>query len=77
MIYNVALVSGVQQSDSVILFCMYVLFHVLFHYDLSPQGRFGSLLLGLAVILQLPPEMNVPGCRFDNFPNGLKPVSKF
>ena len=34
MIYNVVLVSGVQQSDLVIQMNICILFHIIFHYGL-------------------------------------------
>ena len=42
LIYNIVLVSGVQQGDSVIH--LWILFHILFHYDLS-LGFLGSAVL--------------------------------
>ena len=41
MIYNVLLVSGVQQSDSVIH--LSTLFHIFFHYDLLRDIEYSSL----------------------------------
>ena len=41
MIYNVVLISAVQQSDSVIH--TYILFHILFHYGLSQDIEYSSL----------------------------------
>ena len=41
MIYNVVLVSGVQQSDSVIH--IHILFHVVFRYGLSQDTEYSSL----------------------------------
>ena len=39
--YNVVLISSVQQSDSVIH--IYVIFHILFHSDLSQDIEYSSL----------------------------------
>lgn len=79
MIYNVALVSGVQQSDSVILFCMHVLFLCSFPLWFGrSQGRFEACywLSSDPAVSSL--KMNVPGCAgLTTFQNGLKPVSKF
>ena len=41
MIYNVVLVSGVEQSDSVIY--IHILFHILFHYGLLQDIEYSSL----------------------------------
>ena len=43
LIYNVVLVSGVQQSDSVLYMCIYILFDILFHYSLSQDIDYNSL----------------------------------
>ena len=48
LIYNVVLVSGVQQSDSVMYIkCMYIYvyigFQILFHYKLLQDTEYGSL----------------------------------
>ena len=40
--YNVVLISGVQQSDSVITY-IYVLFNFIFHYGLSQDIEYSSL----------------------------------
>ena len=39
MIYNVALVSGVQQSDSVIHIYVFILFQILFPYRLLQNAE--------------------------------------
>ena len=41
LIYNVVLISAVQQSDSVIY--LYILFHILFHSGLSQDTEYSSL----------------------------------
>ena len=41
LIYNVVLISAVQQSDSVIY--IYILFHILFHYGSSQDIEYNSL----------------------------------
>ena len=41
LIYNIALISAVEQSDSVLH--IYTLFHILFHYDLSQDIEYSSL----------------------------------
>ena len=41
LIYNVALISAIQQSDSVTH--IYILFHILFHYGLSQDMEYSSL----------------------------------
>ena len=38
LIYNVVLISAVHQSDPVI--CIYILFHILFHYGLSQDTEY-------------------------------------
>ena len=43
LIYNVVLVSGVQQSESVIHICLYILFQILFHYRLLQDIDYSSL----------------------------------
>ena len=43
MIYNVVLVSGVQQSDSVVSIYLYILYQVLFHYRLLQDSDYYSL----------------------------------
>ena len=45
LIYNVVLINAVQQSDSDIYLqiCTYILFHFLFHYDLSQDIEYSSL----------------------------------
>ena len=43
LIYNVVLVSGVQQSDSVIHTYIYILFPILFHYGLLQDIEYSSL----------------------------------
>ena len=34
LIYSVVFISGVQQNDSIIIYCVYLL-HIIFHYGLS------------------------------------------
>ena len=77
MIYNVALVSGVQQSDSVTLLCMYILFSCPFPlWFIALRGGL-KLAIGLAVILRFPPENECPRmCRFDSFPKWTKACFK-
>ena len=41
LIYNVVLVSVVQQNDSII--CIYIHFHILFHYRLLQDIEYDSL----------------------------------
>ena len=41
-VYNVVLISAVQQSDSVIYVYIYILFHVLFCYGLSQDIEYTS-----------------------------------
>ena len=41
LIYNVVLISGVQQSDPVMY--LYIFFYILFHYDLSQDIEYSSL----------------------------------
>ena len=43
LIYNIVLVSGVQQSDLVIYIYVYILFHILFHYGLLQDTEYSSL----------------------------------
>ena len=43
LIYNVVLVSGVQQSNSVIHMHIYILFPILFHYRLLQDIEYSSL----------------------------------
>ena len=46
LIYNFVLVSGIQQSDSVIYINMYIiciLFHIVFHYKLLQSVEYNSV----------------------------------
>ena len=43
LIYNVVLISSVQQGDSVIHMYVCILFHILFHYVLSQDIEYSSL----------------------------------
>ena len=43
LIYNAVLVSGLQQSDSVINIHIHILFHILFHYGLSQDIEYSFL----------------------------------
>ena len=77
MIDSVALVSGVQQSDSVILLCMYILFSCSFPLWFIALWGGLKLAIGLAVVLHFLPENECPRmCRFDNFPKWTKACLK-
>ena len=50
LIYNVVLVSDVQQSDSLMHIYMYIYipFHILFHYSLAQDTEYSSLCYTVA-----------------------------
>ena len=50
MIYNVVLVSGIQQSDSVIRIHIPILFQILFSYMLSRHIEFPVLYSSLQIV---------------------------
>ena len=52
LIYNVVLISAVQQSDSVI--CIYILFHILFHYGLLQYIQWFPILSSRTLLVFFP-----------------------
>ena len=80
MIYNVVLISAVQQTDSVLYICVcvyiHILFHFLFHYGLSQVIKYSSLCytvgLCLSTVLTSKTQVNFVLSNIGIFGHGEK-----